>query len=67
MTMAHLVLAVVTTVYILVAIQLEERNLGEVHGQSYVDYRRRVPMLIPTGVKRIRADKQIESAPTVAT
>lgn len=47
MTVAHLVFAIVTTVYILVAIQLEERDLVEAHGQAYADYRRRVPMLIP--------------------
>jgi methanethiol S-methyltransferase len=47
MTVAHLVFAVVTAVYILVAIQLEERDLVRVHGQAYADYRDRVPMLIP--------------------
>jgi methanethiol S-methyltransferase len=47
MTIAHLVFAVVTTAYILVAIQLEERDLIQTYGQTYVDYRRRVPMLIP--------------------
>lgn len=47
MTVAHLVFAVMTTAYILVAIQLEERNLVEEHGDSYREYRRKVPMIIP--------------------
>lgn len=53
MTLAHLVFAVITTVYILVAIQLEERDLVNVHGKSYVDYRRRVPMLIPFSRRKV--------------
>jgi protein-S-isoprenylcysteine O-methyltransferase Ste14 len=47
MTLAHFVFAAVTTVYILAAIAWEERDLIELHGQRYVDYRRRVPMLVP--------------------
>lgn len=47
MTVAHLLFAVITTVYILVAIQLEERDLVDHHGQDYENYRKRVPMLIP--------------------
>jgi protein-S-isoprenylcysteine O-methyltransferase Ste14 len=47
MSPAHLFFAVGTTVYILAAIQLEERDLVAAHGESYADYRRRVPMLIP--------------------
>ena len=47
MTLAHLVFALGTTVYILVAIQLEERDLLKFYGQAYVDYRHHVPMLIP--------------------
>jgi len=47
MTVAHLVFAVMTTAYILIAIQLEERDLVDAFGQTYVDYRRRTPMLVP--------------------
>jgi len=46
MTVTHVLFALVTTVYILVAIQLEERDLMD-HHPEYAQYRRRVPMLIP--------------------
>ena len=47
MTVTHLFFAAVTTAYILVAIQLEERDLVNAFGAAYKSYRRRVPMLIP--------------------
>jgi len=47
MTAAHLFFAVMTTCYILIAIQLEERDLVAEHGARYAEYRKLVPMLIP--------------------
>lgn len=52
MTAGHLLFAVVTTIYILVAIQIEERDIVGAHGEVYEDYRRRVSMLIPIPKKR---------------
>jgi protein-S-isoprenylcysteine O-methyltransferase Ste14 len=46
MSATHLLFAAVTTVYILVAIQLEERDLMDAHPE-YSAYRVQVPMLVP--------------------
>lgn len=47
MTTGHLMFAAATTAYILIALQLEERDLLTLLGDAYRDYRRRVPMLFP--------------------
>ena len=47
MTLAHLLFSIATTAYILIAIQLEERDLVREHGDAYESYRQTVPMMIP--------------------
>lgn len=54
MTVAHLVFALATTAYILVAIRLEERDLCREH-ETYATYRDNVPMLIPAPGRSFQA------------
>jgi protein-S-isoprenylcysteine O-methyltransferase Ste14 len=61
MTVAHLVFAIGTTVYIFIAIQFEERDLVEFHAE-YAEYRRRVPMILPIGPSRQRARAAVHTS-----
>jgi protein-S-isoprenylcysteine O-methyltransferase Ste14 len=47
MTLGRLLFAVVTSVWILIAIQIEERDLAQFLGEPYRAYRSRTPMLMP--------------------
>ena len=52
MTVGHLVFSVATTAYILIALQLEERDMTNIHGKAYEEYRQQVSMLVPLPKKR---------------
>ena len=60
MTVGHLLFAVATTLYILIGIYFEERDLIALFGDQYRRYREQVAMLIPLR-------KQKSDASSVAT
>ncbi|OAJ71467.1 hypothetical protein A7976_08085 [Methylobacillus sp. MM3] len=47
MTVGHLAFAIITTVYILIALQFEEHDLVSYYGEAYEKYRRQVSMILP--------------------
>lgn len=60
MTAAHLFFAIMTTLYMLTAIQFEERDLIAHFGVKYKEYKRSAPMLIPftKASKAKKADRE---------
>lgn len=56
MSVAHLVFAVATTAYILMAIRWEERDLVTYHGSAYTDYQREVSMIVPARSRKGQND-----------
>jgi protein-S-isoprenylcysteine O-methyltransferase Ste14 len=48
MTATHLLFAIMTSTYILMAIRWEEKDLIVAHGERYARYRESVPMIIPS-------------------
>lgn len=62
MTSAHLLFSIATTAYILLAIQFEERDLVREFGDTYEEYRRSVPMLLPWFRKRDRSSQEESQA-----
>ncbi len=47
MTVGHLLFAAGMSVYIVIAVRYEERDLVRQHGKDYVQYQRRVPKFVP--------------------
>lgn len=52
MTQGHLLFAAAVTVYVLIALQLEEGDLRAYHGEAYAAYQRQVRMLLPLPRRR---------------
>ncbi|HKV76862.1 MAG TPA: isoprenylcysteine carboxylmethyltransferase family protein [Candidatus Sulfotelmatobacter sp.] len=59
MTIAHLVFALGTTGYMLIAIQLEERDLIRAYGDAYRRYKRQVPSLLPVHFGRKTTENKL--------
>ncbi len=52
MTTGHLLFSIATTAYMLIAIQFEEKDLATSYGEDYLNYKRKVSMLIPWPSKK---------------
>lgn len=65
LTTGHLLFAVMTTVYILVALVFEEKDLVAEFGDSYRQYQRSTPRLMPTGGlgRKATTGQAVEDAP----
>jgi methanethiol S-methyltransferase len=58
MTVGHLIFACFISIYIVVAIEYEEKDLIEQFGDKYLEYVRNIPKLIPIRVNRDQGDEK---------
>lgn len=58
MTAGHLLFAAIMLAYILIGLHFEERDLAQAHGDTFRDYQRRIPKLVP----RLKPAKRSQSS-----
>ncbi len=61
MTVTHFVFAAVSSLYIVVGIKLEERDLEAMHPE-YTEYKRQVPALVPSLTRRLKGEIATQAA-----
>lgn len=63
MSTSHMFFAAMLSTYVLIGLHHEERDLVTQFGEDYLDYRRRVPMLVPYRRARPHATHGSQSSP----
>jgi methanethiol S-methyltransferase len=61
MSVGHLLFSLLNSSYIFIGIVLEERTLSAVHGQPYIAWKKRTPMLLPRLKRHSRSTAVVES------
>lgn len=65
MTVGHLLFSIATSGYILIALQLEERDLVQIFGEKYQRYREQVPMFFPWPGRKATINKEEKNTESV--